>query len=84
MSAIKVGKSDDCFFLDGPGDSGKTFLYNTLISVLRGENKIVIPVVSTGIAATLLAGGKTYHSQFKLPIQLNKNSTSNMRPIRKM
>jgi len=80
MSAIHNPKSDNCFFLDGPGGSGKTFLYNTLMSVLRGENKIIIPVASTGIAATLLAGGRTYHSQFKLPIQLRENSTSNMRP----
>ncbi len=80
MSAIQDPKSDNCFFLDGPGGSGKTFLYNTLMSVLRGEDKIVIPVASTGIAATLLAGGRTYHSQFKLTIQLKENSTSNMRP----
>lgn len=49
------------------------------MSVLR-ENNTVIPVVSTGIAATLLARGGTYHSQFKLPIPLKENSTSNMRP----
>jgi hypothetical protein len=50
------------------------------MSVLRGEDEIVIPVDSTGIAAKLLAGDKTYQSQFKLPIQLKENSTSNMRP----
>jgi hypothetical protein len=79
MSAINVKGRNNCFFLDGPGGSGKTFLYNTLMSVLRGQGKIVISVASTGIAATLLAGGRTYHSQFKLPIPLKENSTSNMR-----
>jgi ATP-dependent DNA helicase PIF1 len=79
MRAINIRSQDNCFFLDGPGGSGKTFLYNTLMSVLRGKGKIVIPVASTGIAATLLSGGRTYHSQFKLPIPLKENSVSNMR-----
>jgi hypothetical protein len=69
-----------CFFLDDPGGSGKTFLYNTLMNVIRGRHQIVVPVASTGIAATLLKGGRTYHSQFKLPVPLLDNSTSNMRP----
>jgi hypothetical protein len=79
MLAINIKDRNNCFFLDGPGGSGKTFLYNTLMSVLRGKEKVVIPVASTGIAATLLAGGRIYHSQFKLPILLKENSTSNMR-----
>jgi hypothetical protein len=79
MLAINIKDTDNCFFLDGPGGSGKTFLYNTLMSVLRGKNKIVTPVASTGIAATLLAGGRTFHSQFKLTFPLKENSISNMR-----
>jgi hypothetical protein len=79
MLAVNIKDRNNCFFLDGPAGSGKTFLYNTLMSVLRGKEKVVIPVASTGIAATLLTGGKTYHSQFKLPILLKENSVSNMR-----
>ncbi len=37
MLAINIKDSNNCFFLDGPGGSGKTFLYNTLMSVLRGR-----------------------------------------------
>jgi ATP-dependent DNA helicase PIF1 len=66
--------------MDGPGGSGQIFVNNTLMSALSRRNEIVIPVASTGIATTLLAGGRTYHSQFKLPIPLKKDSTSNMRP----
>jgi hypothetical protein len=81
MLAIDNEESDHrCFFLDGQGGSGKTFLYNTLMNVIRGRDQVVIPVASTGIAATLLKGGRTYHSQFKLPVPLLDNSTSNMRP----
>ena len=54
------------FFLDGPGGTGKTFLYNTLITVLQGQGKSVVAVASTGIAATLLTEGTTYHSKYKL------------------
>ncbi|XP_046655037.1 uncharacterized protein LOC124348808 [Daphnia pulicaria] len=54
------------YFLDGPGGTGKAFLYNTLITVLQGQGKTVIAVASTGIASTLLIDGSTYHSQFKI------------------
>ncbi|UYV73007.1 hypothetical protein LAZ67_10001499 [Cordylochernes scorpioides] len=67
------------FFLDGPGGSGKTFLYNKLLSTIRGNNGIALPVASTRIAANLLEGGRTYHSQFKLPVPLLDTSTSSMR-----
>ncbi|XP_045022910.1 ATP-dependent DNA helicase PIF1-like [Daphnia magna] len=54
------------YFLDGPGGTGKTFLYNTLFTVLQGQGRQVIAVASTGIASTLLLDGTTYHSQFKI------------------
>ena len=80
MNAIK---NDDlphrCFFLHGPGGAGKTYLYKTFLSTLRGERKIALPVASTGIAANLLNGGRTYHSQFKLPVPLLETSVSSMR-----
>jgi hypothetical protein len=76
--AIESPKESNCFFIDGPGGSGKTFLYNTLMHVLRGMSKIVIPVASTGIAANLLRGGRTYHSTFKLGINIKENTVSNI------
>lgn len=62
------------FFVDGPGGTGKTFLHNTLISVLRGDGHSVIAVAWTGIAATLLKGGQTVHSVFKLPVPVTDGS----------
>lgn len=71
------GRGDNKLFsIDGPGGTGKTYVYNTLMHILRGDGKIVIPVASTGIAATLLRGGRTAHSRFKLPVPLNETSTS--------
>jgi ATP-dependent DNA helicase PIF1 len=54
------------FFVDGPGGSGKTYLYNTILGTVRKSGKIAIAVASSGIAATLLFGGRTAHSRFKI------------------
>ncbi|CAN6807622.1 unnamed protein product, partial [Brassica oleracea] len=62
------------FFLYGPGGTGKTFVYNTIINKLRSEKNIVIPVASSGIAALLLPGGRTAHSRFKIPLNLFDDS----------
>jgi hypothetical protein len=58
------------FFLNGPGGTGKTHVYNTLCYALRAEGIIVLCVASSGIAALLLLGGRTSHSTFKIPITL--------------
>ncbi|GFT62793.1 ATP-dependent DNA helicase [Trichonephila clavipes] len=57
------------YFLDAPGGTGKTFLINLLLAKIRSEKKIAIAVTSLGIAATLLHGGKTVHSMFKIPLE---------------
>jgi PIF1-like helicase len=38
------------FFLDGPGGTGKTFLYNAITYAILGEGSGVLSVASTGIA----------------------------------
>ncbi|XP_074323220.1 ATP-dependent DNA helicase RRM3-like [Apium graveolens] len=66
------------FFVYGVGGCGKTFLWRTLICKLRSQGKIVLPVASSGIAATLMPGGRTAHSRFKIPIVLDECSTCNI------
>ncbi|KAI5888542.1 uncharacterized protein SCHCODRAFT_01057211, partial [Schizophyllum commune H4-8] len=56
------------FFLNGPGGTGKTFIYKALCHCLRAESSIVLCVASSGIAALLLPGGRTSHSTFRIPI----------------
>lgn len=73
------GNMHNCFYLDGPGGSGKTFLYRTLMAFYRGKGKTVLPFATTGIAATLLKGGRTVHSGFKLPVPIDETSVSMMR-----
>uniref|UniRef100_UPI00358ED374 ATP-dependent DNA helicase PIF1-like n=1 Tax=Myxine glutinosa TaxID=7769 RepID=UPI00358ED374 len=71
------------FFVDGPSGSGKTFLYNTLLHILQGQCRLVLPMAYSGIAATLLAGGRTSHHRFKLPVPILENSTCNISPTSK-
>ncbi|CAN6868674.1 unnamed protein product [Brassica oleracea] len=73
-------KTGKLFFVYGPGGTGKTYLYRTLISKLRSEKKIVIPVASSGIAALLLPGGRTAHSRFKLPLNLSEVTVCEISP----
>ncbi|XP_022172105.1 ATP-dependent DNA helicase PIF2-like, partial [Myzus persicae] len=61
------------FFIDAPGGTGKTFLLKLLLSKIRQEEKISLCVASSGIAATLLPGGRTAHSMFKLPLTIINN-----------
>ncbi|GFV21139.1 ATP-dependent DNA helicase [Trichonephila clavipes] len=63
-------------FLDAPGGTGKTFLLNLLLAFVRKEKDMAVAVASSGIAATLLAGGRTAHSAFKLPLDLARSDSA--------
>ncbi|XP_042413502.1 ATP-dependent DNA helicase pif1-like [Zingiber officinale] len=63
-----VHNESKLFFIDGPGGTGKTFLYRSILAHLRKQGKIVIAVATSGIAATLLPGGRTAHSRLKIPL----------------
>ena len=56
--------------MDGPRGTGKTFIYRTLIAYYKSKGKIILATTSSGIAVTLLPGGRTAHSQFKIPINV--------------
>ena len=45
------------FFIDGPGGTGKTYMYNYVIKEARARSFTVSTSSWTGIAATLLDGG---------------------------
>ncbi|XP_053213883.1 uncharacterized protein LOC128397216 [Panonychus citri] len=66
------------YFIDGPGGTGKTSIYNYLIKHLTANNKTVVAVAWTGTAATLLVNGRTSHSRFGLPLNLNETSVSSI------
>lgn len=69
---------DKLFYIDGPGGTGKTFLYKVLLSKLRSEGRLASAYAFTGIASNLLSGGRTIHSGFKLPLNLHESAVSSM------
>ncbi|GFV96639.1 ATP-dependent DNA helicase [Trichonephila clavipes] len=50
---------------------GKTFLIKLILAAVRSENDIALALASSGIAATLLPGGRTAHSALKLPLNIH-------------
>ena len=62
------GQEGGIVFLDAPG---KTFLL--ILAKLQSESKIALATASSGIAATLLVGGRTLHSTFKIPLDLHRS-----------
>eukprot|EP01084_Bolivina_argentea_P226472 382559_1 len=42
----------------------KSYVANTLLSYVRGKGNIAISTATTGIAATILDGARTFHSRF--------------------
>ncbi|KAK9740788.1 hypothetical protein RND81_03G060200 [Saponaria officinalis] len=61
------------FFLDGPGGTGKTFIYSTLLANLRSRGIIALDVASSGIVASNIAGGRTANSRFKIPLDTDEH-----------
>ncbi|XP_054091371.1 uncharacterized protein LOC128922976 [Zeugodacus cucurbitae] len=72
MLAVSAGQGE-FFFLDAPGGTGKTFVISLILAEIRSNNGIALAVASSGIAATLLDGGRTAHSVFKLPLNIQNN-----------
>ncbi|OWZ06379.1 Helitron helicase [Phytophthora megakarya] len=57
------------------GGTGESFLLEQLLAKVRLEGGVAIAVASSGIAATLLTGGRTAHSMFRIPLKPNEHST---------
>jgi hypothetical protein len=68
--SLVQAKTGGIIFLDAPGGTGKTFIINLLLAKIRAQQEIALAVASSGIASTLLQGGRTAHSAFKLPLNL--------------
>lgn len=84
LSDVNHATEPKIFFVDGPGGTGKTFLFNALLDCVRRTNNIAISVASSGTAALLLKGGRTAHSTFKIPLSIDSNSLCDMTPRSKI
>ncbi|GAN11433.1 ATP-dependent helicase RRM3-like [Mucor ambiguus] len=70
------------FFVDGPGGTGKTFLFNAILNAATrsGEDGFALAVASSGTAALLLEAGRTAHSTFKIPLQTSSVTMCGIKP----
>ncbi|KAM0879748.1 hypothetical protein ACQ4PT_034029 [Festuca glaucescens] len=78
VDKVRDGKPG-LFFVSGQGSTGNTFLWNALVAYLRGYKRIVLTVASSGVASLLLPGGRTAHSRFKIPIDLENDGVCDIR-----
>jgi hypothetical protein len=67
-------KTKNLFFIDAPGGTGKTFVSTIILNYVRSKGDVGLVCASSGIAATNFVNGKTAHSLFKIPINVNEES----------
>lgn len=68
------------FCLTAHAGCGKTFTQTAIIHRLHSLNLRCIATAFSGIASTLLLGGRTLHNAFKLPIPITDTSVSSITP----
>ena len=63
-------------FIDARGGTGKTYVLNAILAAVRIKNggSVALAVGATGIAANLLLLGRTFHSRFKVPLDIKVES----------
>ncbi|XP_066375199.1 uncharacterized protein [Miscanthus floridulus] len=71
MAAV-CSKQGGLFFVDGPGGTGKTFLYRELLAKLRSQDKLAMATATSRVAAAIMPGGRMTHSYFKIPLTLQE------------
>jgi len=66
------------FYLDAPAGCGKAYVQETLRCYMKEQDRNCIAACYTGIAASLIAGGRTLHNVFKLPVPLLDTSVADI------
>uniref|UniRef100_A0A8C5G907 ATP-dependent DNA helicase n=1 Tax=Gouania willdenowi TaxID=441366 RepID=A0A8C5G907_GOUWI len=61
--------------LDASGGTGKTFVLCHILNKVRAKGKVALATAASGIAATLLQKGTTFHSRTKCSLILTDEST---------
>ncbi|XP_070013553.1 uncharacterized protein [Nicotiana sylvestris] len=77
-SILEKEANEELFFIDGPGGTGKTFLCRALLAIVRSKGYIALATATSGVAASILPGGRTANSRFKIPIDIDENFSCNI------
>ena len=75
----KVRSCEQCLlFIDARGGTGKTYTLNAILAAARTMHKNVVSpalaLATSGIAATQLKGGRTFHSKMRAPLVIKEHS----------
>ena len=63
--------------MDGLGGTRKTYLYKALLATIRSQKKIAVATATSGVAASIMPGGRTAHSRFMIPLTINDGAFYN-------
>ncbi|XP_015064677.1 uncharacterized protein LOC107009882 [Solanum pennellii] len=77
MQTINAGTTA-IFFVDGPGGTGKTYLYRALLANVRSRGMIGLATGTNSVAATILPGGRTAHSSLRSLFKTSESTMTNM------
>ena len=66
-------KQGGLFFVDGPGGTGKTFLYRALLTKLHSSDKLAVATHTSGVIVDVMPGARMAHSCFKIPLTLQED-----------
>ena len=51
----KIEERPNVFFIDGPGGTGKTFVYNLILARVRSKKHIALALASSGIGTYIIS-----------------------------
>uniref|UniRef100_A0A3Q7EUY3 ATP-dependent DNA helicase n=1 Tax=Solanum lycopersicum TaxID=4081 RepID=A0A3Q7EUY3_SOLLC len=77
-STTTMSTHEETLNRDGPGGTGKSFLYRDLLATVRYRGFIALETTSSGVAASLLPGDRTAYSRFKIPINVEGKFSCNI------
>lgn len=78
LLSVQGSSNQKVFCLSAHAGCGKTFVQKAILCKLRSLNISCLPCAFSGIAASLLDGGRTLHHRFGLPIPILENSVSSI------
>jgi hypothetical protein len=75
LSMLSFFKKSNLFSINGYNGTRKTFLWLTIINQIYSEGLVFFVVASSKIILLLLSGGKRARLRFKIPLNMDDNST---------
>lgn len=75
QTACAAAAQGRAHYIYARGGYGKTFLDELILDYVRVRGGFALATASSGIASLLLEGARTVHNRFKVPLDVNEEST---------